>query len=96
MPDRTGEPGNEQSLRERVDRELAVFLATVGEVDIATIYRTMVDVMGVEAMPHIAAVIGSGLRRGTLALEPRVVARDAPAVPFVRLVMAAPRAGVAA
>lgn len=82
--DEVGSSEDRAALHARVVNEVARLLDAVPEVDLATVYRTLVGLMGAHVVPHIAEAVGAGLRDGGIQMDTRVVNPRAPAVAFVR------------
>ena len=86
MQDRNYEvsAGHRGELRLQVHRELGQLLESVAEMDLGTVYRTIVALVGVHAVPDIAEVISAGLRAGEIELEASIPGPDGAVVAFIR------------
>lgn len=72
------------ALRDRIVEEVHRFLESVPEVDLATVYQTLSGQMGIHTVLHIAEAISTGLLRGEIEMEPRIVASGGQSVVYLR------------
>ena len=63
--------GADRELIQRVDMEVWNLVLAAGEVELASVYRTLVARIGAHVVPHIAEVLSRRLRKGELEIEPR-------------------------
>lgn len=82
------EMGVGNDVTERVRLEVIGLLARTSEVDLGTIYRTLVDQLGREIVADIGTIISRLVREGAIEIDTRRLAPDGPHVGFARLVLA--------
>lgn len=70
----------------RVRREIVTLLAEAGEVDLGTIYRCLMDLLGKEVVTDIGVVLSRLVRDGTISIDTARPDPLGPLVGHVRLV----------
>lgn len=74
---------------ERVRLEIVGLLTRTPEVDLGTVYRTMMQLLGSEVVADVGIVIARLVRDGAIEIETRTLAPDGPHIGVVRLALAA-------
>ena len=76
----------------RVRLEVIELLASTDSVDLATLYRSLIGVIGGHAVPYIGEVVGCLVRENVIAVDTRPLSQDGPLIGWVRLLAVSPGA----
>lgn len=73
---------------ERVRLELLALLSQTGEVDLGTIYGTLVSLLGSQVVADVGTVLSRLVREGAIVIDTRPLCGAGPIIGFARLASA--------